>query len=492
MQAHHYMQVHRRMQAHRPAAYSGSSDYACPSDYAGSSEYNDEDVEFETDSLLNTEQVDSELDEVEVEDQIDQNNDDDGDVSILVMMDVLGENAQEHFDLNMSVVPDRMNLYPVILFFNTTHQEVPADSIDIPTGSNLRKSMIAIHLLGMVRQDPSCDTKHVQQIVKDKFDFEVPYHKAWHALKAAREQVYGTWESSIQKLPKYIVALQKWNPGAVVEWLHLETNSPGMLNYIFWAFRPCIEGYHYCRDVISVDRTHLYTKYKHKMLVAVTLDANQQVLPLVFGLVDEESLTSWRWFLRMLSKYLLSSEDDRVCLISDSHAGLINAINYVPAFKFPRGVHRFCLQHVCLNFNTKFKNIQLKDMCWRAWADVSPRNFDRIMEEIKSLNEEAYDWLGRIDKAQWTLAHDGGWRTGILTTNMSECINGVLKGARRLPIMAIVQITLSRSVQYFLQCSTWCNRMINANQQWADFAFKLFEARQAEAVRHIVQKFDYN
>ena len=34
--------------------------------------------------------------------------------------------------------------------------------------------------------------------------------------------------------------------------------------------------------------------------------------------------------------------------------------------------------------------------------------------------------------------------------------------------------------------------MINANQQWADFAFKLFEARQAEAVRHIVQKFDYN
>ncbi|XP_011085918.1 uncharacterized protein LOC105167801 [Sesamum indicum] len=34
--------------------------------------------------------------------------------------------------------------------------------------------------------------------------------------------------------------------------------------------------------------------------------------------------------------------------------------------------------------------------------------------------------------------------------------------------------------------------MINANQQWADVAFKLFEARHAEAVRHIVQKFDYN
>ncbi|XP_020554431.1 uncharacterized protein LOC105155400 isoform X2 [Sesamum indicum] len=151
------------------------------------------------------------------------------------------------------------------------------------------------------------------------------------------------------------------------------------------------------------------------------------VLRLAFALMDEESLASWRWFLRMLSKYLLPSDDDRVCLISDMHAGLINAINYVPAFKFSRGVHRFYLRHVCLNFNTKFKNIQLKDMCWRAGAKDNSRKFDRIMEEIKSLNEESYDWLGRIDKAQWTLAHDGSWRTGILTTNMSECINGVLK-----------------------------------------------------------------
>ncbi|KAL2237913.1 UNVERIFIED_CONTAM: hypothetical protein Sindi_0983000 [Sesamum indicum] len=216
----------------------------------------------------------------------------------------------------------------------------------------------------MVLQDSSYDIKHVQQIVKDKFDFEVPYHKAWHALKAAREQVYGTWESSVQKLPKYMTTLQNWNPGAVVEWLHLETDSQRryMLNYIFWGFRPCIEGYRYCRDVISVDGTHLYTKYKHKMLVAVTLDANQQVLPLAFALVDEKSLASCRWFLRMLSKYLLPSEDDRVCLISDRHV------------------------------------------------------------EIKSLNEEAYDWLGRIDKAQWMLAHDGGWRTGILTTNISETL----------------------------------------------------------------------
>ncbi|KAL0416596.1 UNVERIFIED_CONTAM: hypothetical protein Slati_3491500 [Sesamum latifolium] len=52
---------------------------------------------------------------------------------------------------------------------------------------NLGKSMIATHLLGMVRQDPSYEIKNVRQTIKDKFGFEIPYHKAWQALKAARE-----------------------------------------------------------------------------------------------------------------------------------------------------------------------------------------------------------------------------------------------------------------------------------------------------------------
>ncbi|KAL0364925.1 UNVERIFIED_CONTAM: hypothetical protein Sangu_0590100 [Sesamum angustifolium] len=221
---------------------------------------------------------------------------------------------------------------------------------------NLGKSMIATHLLGMVRQDPAYDIKFVQQNVKDRFGFEISYHKAWQSLKAAREQVY------------------EIESGTVVEWLNLETDRPGvqMLHYVFWAFRPCIEGFRSCRNVISVDGTHLYTKYKHKLLVAVTLDANQQVLPLAFALVDEESLASWRWFLQMLAKHLLPNDDDR-------------------------------------------------DLCWRAGAEVNARKFERIMTEIRELNEEAYNWLGMIDKTQWTLSHDSGWRTGFAYVKLKPC-----------------------------------------------------------------------
>ncbi|KAK4404539.1 hypothetical protein Sango_0822500 [Sesamum angolense] len=451
-----------------PSSYASPSDYAGPSSFAGPSDYagtsspagpsvsSEQDDEPEADSMLNNEHVDSEPDEVEVEGLTTNNPENNDEVSIEVMIDVLGNTAsgprsqrQDHFDLNMPVSCEPTNLYSVIPFFEAMH----------PEDFSVRFA------------------RREYRVVESK-------PKLWKVACKYDEQTGCSWmlrgifqpNMGLFKITKYagphtclmneILLSMKLNPGTVVEWLNLDTDRSGvqMLHYVFWAFRSCIEGFRSCRNVISVDGTHLYTKYKHKLLVVVTLDANQQVLPLASALVDEESLASWRWFLQMLAKHLLPNDDDRVCLILDRHSGLISAINYVPAFKFPRGVHRFCLRHVCSNFNKKFNNIRLKDLCWRAGAEVNARKFERIMTEIRELNEEAYNWLEMINKTQWTLSHDSGWRTGILTTNMSECVNGVLKGARRLPIVAIVQITFHR----------------------------IFEARQAEAVHHIVQKFDYN
>ncbi|XP_075504531.1 uncharacterized protein LOC142541971 [Primulina tabacum] len=134
--------------------------------------------------------------------------------------------------------------------------------------------------------------------------------KAWRSLKRAMEIAYSTWESSVQLFPKYMCALSKYNPRTVVEWKHLRANNEmsKTLNYVFWAFKPCVDGFRHCRKIISVDGTHLYTKYKHKMLIGVTLDANNQVLPLAFAIVDEETTDSWKWFLENLGRHVVRGE----------------------------------------------------------------------------------------------------------------------------------------------------------------------------------------
>ena len=77
-------------------------------------------------------------------------------------------------------------------------------------------------------------------------------------------------------------------------------------------------------------------------------------------------------------------------------------------------------------------------MTMRAGSTNQVRKFDMTMEIIKRYNEEARIELDTILKELWALAHDNGRRYGAMTTNLFECFNGVLKGARNLPITAMV------------------------------------------------------
>ncbi|KAL0337143.1 UNVERIFIED_CONTAM: hypothetical protein Scaly_1989400 [Sesamum calycinum] len=133
-----------------------------------------------------------------------------------------------------------------------------------------------------------------------------------------------------------------------------------------------------------------------------------------------------------------------------------------------------------------------RDLCWQAGPEYQLRKFNRIMEEIKKQNVKAFAYLDQINKKKWTASHDGGWPCGILTTNMSECINGVLKGARRLPVSALVEITLERTVHYFRVQAIKGHKMLQNNQLWTDFACKMFISWQQKAVEHTVMKYSHS
>ena len=56
-------------------------------------------------------------------------------------------------------------------------------------------------------------------------------------------------------------------------------------------------------------------------------DANNKVLPLTFAIVDKESGPSWEWFLECFKislRGVIANKD--ICVISDQHKGIQNAI----------------------------------------------------------------------------------------------------------------------------------------------------------------------
>ena len=147
--------------------------------------------------------------------------------------------------------------------------------------------------------------------------------------KKAIAKTFGNWKESCQRLQKLLMAYIDQNLTTQVFYRITSTDEDDavLLHYVFWSFDPCILGFKYYKPVISIDGTHLYGKYQGKLLVVMAIDANNKVFPLAFAVVDCESGCSWRWFLQCLRDTIGHViPDEGICIISDWHLGIKNAI----------------------------------------------------------------------------------------------------------------------------------------------------------------------
>ena len=93
----------------------------------------------------------------------------------------------------------------------------------------------------------------------------------------------------------------------MVNWFHCPNSSSDVatFKYVFWAFGPAINAVRLCRTVISVDACHLKGSYRGKMLVAVTKDAKNSILPFTYVIVYDQTSHSWGWFFYQLIHFVV-------------------------------------------------------------------------------------------------------------------------------------------------------------------------------------------
>ena len=126
------------------------------------------------------------------------------------------------------------------------------------------------------------------------------------------------------------------------------------------------------------------------------------------------------------------------------------------------------MRHLASNFMNRFKDKILKNLVCRTTLATKVGKSNKHMDTIGRINLEAHkDTIGRINlEAQrwleailfekWALSYDGCRRYVIMTINMSEVFNSiVLKRARSLPLIALVQLTFFRLNSYFVVRREW-------------------------------------
>ncbi|EPS72098.1 hypothetical protein M569_02660, partial [Genlisea aurea] len=358
---------------------------------------------------------------------------------------------------------------------------------------NLTALFIGNELMDRVRISADISVAVATQHIYATYSYVVPYKKAWYGIQRAFELVHGTWESSIQKLPGFFTAMTTANPGSPVMFEVLQTDrgpADMMIRYVFWSFKPCIDAYRYCSPVIAVDATHLYARQVRicNPFVAFLYYGGGHLLPLGFALVDTESAEAWAWFLNCIDVCI--TRHPETCIISDQSAGMKKAVRGMTAFREGRLHHRWCLRHLVSNFNKKFNNTELKEMAYRAGSMVAISDFRAEMEKIKQMNEAAYSWLVRKPLKKWTLSHDEDRRCGNMTTNLVECMNNVLKGARRLPITAIAHMSFVKCWEFFCSRRDEINSMTDNIQSLTPPALAFYENALKKAMSHQLQLFD--
>jgi transposase-like protein len=99
--------------------------------------------------------------------------------------------------------------------------------------------------------------------------------------------------------------------------------------------------------VLFIDGTFLMGKYEGTMLIATAIDADHQLVPLYFAIMEKENNSSLGWFLHLVRRVVVGPRHE-VCVISDRHAGILNAVHEV----IPNHSHvyqRWYTQHLAQN-----------------------------------------------------------------------------------------------------------------------------------------------
>ena len=101
-----------------------------------------------------------------------------------------------------------------------------------------------------------------------------------------------------------------------------------------------------------------------------------------------------------------------------------------------------------------------------------------------------YTYLMSESVDMWTQSHNGGRRYRAMTSNISECFNGVLKGAQGLPIAAMVEFTWSKLVAYFHDWHKEITHDFLEDKRWSTYAKCMNLENRRKSKKHYVRSFN--
>lgn len=179
-----------------------------------------------------------------------------------------------------------------------------------------------------------------------------------------------------------------------------------------------------------MDGAHYTARHRLVLLAVMSLDADEEILILVWALVPQEDRENWLWFLRKIAPYLTTLQDPDAVIISDQLKGITSAVTEC----FPSATYTYCRKHPYDNMRHSYRKVVAQKF-WRCAYAKTESAFDRVLAEIKELNDEAAEYISRLQRERWVPYAVKSARYGHITSNIQKSQNAAWLPARDLPAL---------------------------------------------------------
>nr|GEU41128.1 hypothetical protein [Tanacetum cinerariifolium] len=193
---------------------------------------------------------------------------------------------------------------------------------------------------------------------------------AFRAKPKAEETLKGDVELQYRMLRDYVMELKKCNPNTTVKIDVYRDEDP---DSNIKKFRRIYVSLGALKDrsraggryLLGLDGDFMKAPYQGQLFTAVSVDANNRIYHVTYGIVESESLDLWLWF---------------------------------------------CVRHICKNINLTWRGGAYKLMLWNCATATTIVQFNKGMDVSKSYNIKAYERLKKIPAEHQSRSHFSDWK----------------------------------------------------------------------------------
>jgi hypothetical protein len=285
--------------------------------------------------------------------------------------------------------------------------------------------------------NPMWKIESMQSTVLQDMCADVSTSKCKHAKKLVMDRLMCGLKNEYTRVFDYQLELLRSNPGSTVAVCLDPTN---MHQNIFQSFYVCFDALKKgfkagCRRVIGLDGCFFKGAVKGELLCAIGRDANNQMYPVAWAVVEHETNETWAWFIGLLIKDLdIHSNGAGWVFISDQQKCLIKAMkDYLPGAE-----HRMCTRHIYANWRKKYRAHEWQKKLWAVAKAANKQDFNYYKAKLAQETPDGVKDMMRTQPEHWARSFFSlGSHCESIDNNMCESFNHAIVEARFYPIISM-------------------------------------------------------